>query len=328
MRVGVLGAGMMGRIHARAWLQSGAVEQVTIHDRSDAAVREAADALDLPAAQSAESLIEEADVISVCTPPDSHAELVGLAAAAGTHVLLEKPSARTLAEHDDMAAVVESSGITCMVGTTSRFYPESRAAFEHLREHSDDAVLSITETVHLDNSTLPAWYLDPAVAGGGVLLTNGIHAIDRILWLTQSHEAVVERVRLWPEPRRETFAEVLLTLPSGTSAHLQFVWQAGIAPSSVLRIVREHDTVEIRTWDALEVSGATELHRSPYEPGATFEDRTLVGIRAEIEVLITALRDEASPESDLAEHRRALSVISDAYAKTGDVELMARGANR
>lgn len=315
--VGVIGAGMMGAIHARAWRSHEDVNLSRVYDATADRASRLAGELETEVAGSVEELLDAVDIVSICTPPASHVGIVTAAAQAGVHVLLEKPSARTLAEHDRIADVVKAAGVTAMVGVTGRFYPETRAAKKYLREHPAGAILGIVERVYMDDAGLPAWYHDPTVAGGGVLLTNGIHSVDRVLWLTDTTQPTLEQVRLLPRARSERYAEAVVGLRDGARAHLQLVWQAGAFGESVLDIVREGDTVRVTNWQGLRVSGAEPIDERYYRSDMTFDDRTAVGVAEETRVLLAAVERGASPESGLDDHRRALALIEEAFRREG-----------
>lgn len=321
LRVGVVGGGMMGAIHARAWTAAGHQVAAVLERDLDVARRLAqptgAATFHLERDGETDAFLDHVDVVSVCTPPDAHAWLVTRAVASGRHVLLEKPSARTLAEHDVIAnAVLDApEQVQVMVGTTSRFYPESRAAKKRMRDRPDP-VLGMRERVRLDHAGLPAWYLDPAVAGGGVLLTNGIHAIDRMAWLVDATSVQVTSCTVAPATRRETFAQIDLAFetPHGpVPAQLQFHWQAGCTGRSELEIARTHDVVFVDTWDHYRAEGRNPERLDPYPDGATFDQRTQVGIEAQIDVLAAAIHGTRPLEATLAEHRLAMAAIETAY---------------
>lgn len=313
-RVGVIGAGMMGAIHGRAWHSLDNTTLAFVHDNDEYRGARLAQALEVSSAQTVTELLDSVDVVSICTPPSTHKDLVSAAALAGVHILLEKPSARNLAEHDQIARVVREAGVTAMVGVTGRFYPESRAAKRYLRNHPSGRIQGVVERVYLDDAGLPDWYHDPEVSGGGVLLTNGIHSIDRLLWLTETPLASLHQVRMMPAAKEERYVDFTLGLRDGANAHVQLVWQAGASGESRLDIVRENDTIQITTWQGIRVTGAQVLTESYYSPDMTFEDRTQVGVAEEGRTLLEAIERGDEPESGFAEHRRALAVIEAAFA--------------
>jgi predicted dehydrogenase len=140
----------------------------------------------------------EIDAVSICTPPDSHLEIVLAAAAHGKHMLLEKPMARSVAECDEMEAAACRHGVVIMPGHEKRF----SVACERIRSTIDEGRLGTVfylttqwgSSVKLDPERLiPDGYResyewrwkDPAM-GGGILQDHLPHYVDLWRWWTQS----------------------------------------------------------------------------------------------------------------------------------------------
>ncbi|QMU71343.1 Gfo/Idh/MocA family protein [Streptacidiphilus sp. P02-A3a] len=81
----------------------------------------------VPAFRDADALIEAVDAVAVALPPDVQADIAARAAAAGRHLLLDKPLALTLAEADRVVAATEATGVASVVFFTFRFSPEVEA---------------------------------------------------------------------------------------------------------------------------------------------------------------------------------------------------------
>ncbi|HVX45976.1 MAG TPA: Gfo/Idh/MocA family oxidoreductase, partial [Mycobacteriales bacterium] len=99
-KVGVIGAGGMGREHSDAWRSLGV--PVTIYSRTESARRALAEQTGGAAAESLDALLSEVDIVDICTPTDTHADLIRKAAATRRHVICEKPLARTVADAVDV----------------------------------------------------------------------------------------------------------------------------------------------------------------------------------------------------------------------------------
>lgn len=126
------------------------------------------------------------DVISVCTPHPTHEAVVIEAAAAGVHVLCEKPIAIDLAAAERMVAACERAGVTFGVLFQRRFWP----AAQRIRAAIDDGTLGTPILGHCsvllhrepEYYSATAWRGTWASDGGGVLMTQGIHYIDLLQW--------------------------------------------------------------------------------------------------------------------------------------------------
>jgi UDP-N-acetylglucosamine 3-dehydrogenase len=128
LRVGVIGAGVMGERHARIYASLPDVELVAVCDtRADIARALAKDLDATPYADFAELLRHpDVDAVSVCTPDDAHRAPCEAAAAAGKHVLVEKPLAMTVADAEAIITAATKTGVVLLVGHCLRFDPRYR----------------------------------------------------------------------------------------------------------------------------------------------------------------------------------------------------------
>jgi predicted dehydrogenase len=118
----------------------------------------------------------EVDAVEICTPHYLHTEAVIAAAKAGKHILCQKPLAKTLEECDQMIAAAAEAGVTLFYGEMNRTLP---SALHASSAHWQGGIYMTT-----------AWRYNPAITGGGQLLDGGIHAVDLMLGIGGSIEAV------------------------------------------------------------------------------------------------------------------------------------------
>lgn len=126
------------------------------------------------------------DVICICTPSGYHADQALAAARAGKHVLVEKPMALSLNDADRMIAAFARAGRLLGVALQRRAEPIFRAIFEAVRA-GDLGVLTtgiVTIAYHRPQKYFDsqAWRGTWALDGGGVLMNQGIHIVDLLLW--------------------------------------------------------------------------------------------------------------------------------------------------
>ena len=181
LRIGVIGVGRIGRLHAT--LLAGRVPGAAVAGVFDAhgeVAESAAAELGVPAAESAEALIADADAIAICSSTDTHADLLVAAAEAGRAVFCEKPVSLDLAEVDRALAAVDAAGVPFQVGFNRRFDPAHRSV--------RDAVASGTiGTPHLVRiSSRDAEPPPPAYVrvSGGLFLDMTIHDFDMARFVT------------------------------------------------------------------------------------------------------------------------------------------------
>ncbi|GAB4107400.1 Gfo/Idh/MocA family oxidoreductase [Micromonospora taraxaci] len=201
LRVGMVGYAFMGAAHSQAWRTVNRVfdlparaRMALICGRDTGKVADAADRLGWEAYTTDwRDLInrDDIDVIDVCTPGDSHAEIALAALAAGKHVLCEKPLANTVEEARAMTAAAEvarAAGVRSMCGFNYRRVP----AVTMMRQLVADGRLGVIR--HVRATYLQDWIVDPQFplvwrlqkdrAGSGALGDIGAHIIDLTQFVT------------------------------------------------------------------------------------------------------------------------------------------------
>jgi myo-inositol 2-dehydrogenase / D-chiro-inositol 1-dehydrogenase len=126
VRIGVIGVGRIGALHAR--LLSGQVTGATVTVVNDAlpdAALALGEELGVPVAGSAEELMGRADVdaVAICTSTETHAPLIAASAEAGKAIFCEKPVSHDLVEVDRALAAVRQAGVPFQIGFNRRFDP-------------------------------------------------------------------------------------------------------------------------------------------------------------------------------------------------------------
>jgi len=193
--VGMVGHAFMGNAHSHAWrtaprffdLPLAPVMQV-VCGRDAARTAEAAQRLGWAESDTDwHRVIERADIdlVDICTPGDTHAEIAIAALAAGKHVLCEKPLANSVAEAEEMTAAAEraaSGGVRAMVGFTYRRVPAIALARRLVEQGRIGEVRHVRAQYLQDWIVDPeaplSWRLDRARAGSGALGDIGAHIID------------------------------------------------------------------------------------------------------------------------------------------------------
>jgi predicted dehydrogenase len=135
---------------------------------------------------------DDIDLIDICTPGDSHAEIAVAALEAGKHVLCEKPLANTVAEAELMAAAAErahAAGVRAMVGFTYRRVPAIAFARQLVAEGRIGEVRHVRAQYLQDWIADPqaphSWRLDKERAGSGALGDIGAHIVDLTQFITR-----------------------------------------------------------------------------------------------------------------------------------------------
>ncbi|MFL5794801.1 MAG: Gfo/Idh/MocA family protein [Actinomycetota bacterium] len=138
LRFGVLGTGYWAQeAHATALAAADQADLVAIWGRDPARTRAAADRFGVAGRTDLDRLLGEVDAVAIAVPPDVQAELAVRAAAAGCHLLLDKPLALSLDAADRVAAAVADAGVASLVFFTLRFLPEVAAWMEQAEAAGD-----------------------------------------------------------------------------------------------------------------------------------------------------------------------------------------------
>ena len=187
MRVGVIGFGKAGRQHADAARRSGEAELVAVADPAPAAAQ-AADALGVRCWPDYEAMLDAVDLDAVVISlPHAALPAAALAAAGrGRHVLLEKPMAATSPAAYEVVQACRAAKVRLMVNFVHRFRAEYRQAHAAVQAGAIGRPVLVVDVMASGRSDLPGWVWDHETAGGGMMMYNGIHSIDRLAWLAGS----------------------------------------------------------------------------------------------------------------------------------------------
>jgi phthalate 4,5-cis-dihydrodiol dehydrogenase len=189
LRVAVVGAGFIGADHATAYAAQPDAELVGVVDPDPGRAADLAGRSNATAFTDLDGLLAEArpDAASVCVPTGLHRVVVERLAAAGVHVLLEKPMAPTVADCDAIAAIAAEAGIVLMLGLTHRFHAELIEARRLIAAGAIGTPQLAQDAFSFgEHGPWPAWYYDRAMSGGGELMHDGVHLVDRLEWLVGS----------------------------------------------------------------------------------------------------------------------------------------------
>jgi predicted dehydrogenase len=188
-RVAIVGLGLAVTPHARSLLDlAGRVEVVHAFSRSEERRRAFAARFPFPVTGDLDGVLNDpaVDVVLILTPPNTHLDVGRRAAAAGKHVLVEKPLEVTVARGEALAEACRSAGVRLGVVLQHRYRP----AFQRLNEMVAAGELGVIVAA---SAGIRLWrpqgyYDEPGRGtrsrdGGGVLLTQGIHTLDLLLAL-------------------------------------------------------------------------------------------------------------------------------------------------
>ena len=224
MRVGIVGVGAMGSTHAAAWSQTGA-RLVGFADTRQEQASALASQYEARTYSSLDALMQDVDIVDVCTPTHLHHDMVLQAAAAGKHVICEKPLGRSIAQGQEMIRACRAAGVALLVGQVVRFFPEYAAAKRQVDAGNlgDVAVIRLKRNVFRPRKAEDNWFLDHEKSGG-MILDLMIHDFDYARWV--AGEVVSVFAKQLGDPARSIGDHCLaiLTHANGAISHVEGSW--------------------------------------------------------------------------------------------------------
>jgi UDP-N-acetyl-2-amino-2-deoxyglucuronate dehydrogenase len=331
----ILGAGMIADYHHQAIVANAdlGAHLVAVGHYNPARFGEISARFGVPCVGQEELLADPAvDVVCICTPSGQHAGQAIAAASAGKHVLVEKPMALSLGDADAMIAACDQAGVQLGVTLQRRATPLFQRIHAAIQAGDlGDLTLGVVTMPYYR----PQAYYDQAdwrgtwaLDGGGVLMNQGIHLVDLLVWYmgdpvqVQAHAGTLHRDIEVEDTLTATlrFADgALATITATTTAAPGFPHRMEIYGTGGAIQVEEES---VGRWELVDPARAT-VEPPPIETaasaGAGADPR---GIAATGHIVIFrdfihALRAGRSPQIDGAEGRRSLAAVLAIYEAAG-----------
>lgn len=228
MRLGVIGAGVIGKLRIQSILDHPKTELAAVMDLSLDAANAAAGG-QAPAYQELDAFFDAGvDAVFVSTPPQFHEQSCVAALQRGLHVLCEKPLANSLEASQRIVDAAVTADRVLAVGFNMRYYP----AMKFVRNAIDEGLIGDLDYLrllggHEGLSQFRAdWQYKAPASGGGAMWDIGIHITDLARYLMGEITSVygVATERVWQVPGSEDNAIVILKNPTGVAAQYQASW--------------------------------------------------------------------------------------------------------
>jgi myo-inositol 2-dehydrogenase/D-chiro-inositol 1-dehydrogenase len=223
MRVGIAGTGTMGEVHAKAWRTVGA-ELAGFSSLRHAQARDLSQRFGVRAYVEYAELVEDVDIVDICTPTCLHKPMAVEAAAAGKHVVCEKPIALTIEDAQAMIDACAAAGVRFFVAMVVRFFPQYRVAQELVSEGKVGqlGVLRLKRVAYVPMKTVDNWYIDETQSGG-MVLDLMIHDFDYARWLAGEADRVFARRGRMASSSAE-YLQAIVRFQSGALALVEGGW--------------------------------------------------------------------------------------------------------
>ncbi len=188
MRLGLIGLGMAVTPHARSLVDLRDRVEVIAFSPSAARRRSFGEKFAFPQCDSLATILNDRAItaVAILTPPNTHLDLVQRCAAAGKHILLEKPLEISTGRAVEMVKACRSAGVTLGVVLQHRFRPAGMKLAAMIKAGEIGSIVGCSTVIRLWRPQ--SYYDQPGRGtrsrdGGGVLLTQGIHTLDLMLSL-------------------------------------------------------------------------------------------------------------------------------------------------
>ena len=186
VKVAIIGTGRFAKHHISVWRLIREIELVGVHGAHDQRLNSFAAETNLKPYDRLDSLIQNADLVDIVSTHDTHFNYAARALQAGRAVLIEKPLTTTVRDAEKLVSLAKQHGSIGSVVSQMRFSP----AFESIRKLISENPTQNFSCIHAfsisprDDAyfTISNWKTNGQKAGGGVLINQGVHFIDLLLW--------------------------------------------------------------------------------------------------------------------------------------------------
>jgi predicted dehydrogenase len=225
MKVGIVGVGFMGTTHAAGWAETPA-EIVGFTAETEPEAGELAKQYGARIYPSLDDMLPDVDVVDICSPTHLHHAMALKAAAAGKHIVCEKPLARTTEQAREIVAACRKAGVQLLVAHVVRFFPQYALAHSAVMDGQigRPAVIRLHRGSYRPKKPAGNWFLDEAKSGG-IMMDLMIHDYDYARWVAGDVESVSARrvTELHPDAPID-YGLAILYHRSGTLSHIAGAW--------------------------------------------------------------------------------------------------------
>lgn len=329
--LGIVGGGMIGAVQAAAISEISGAHLVAVCGRDEKRTAAFAARFGATAYTDYEKFLAHPGLhlVSVCTPSGTHAELGIAAAAAGKHVLVEKPIEINLARADALIAACDRAGVKLGVIFQSRFLP----AVQRIKRALDEARLGPL----LAGDAYVKWYRAPEyyapgswhgtleLDGGGALINQAIHTVDLLRWMMGPVAEVFAMKSALRYPHIEAEDTLVGTVRFANGALGVVQAATSIKPGFKRRVeisgergtvVLDGDAISVWAIDGEDNAAGDEeqITDGSANPAAISNE----GHRRQIEDMLRAIREDRAPLIDGREGRKSLELVLALYVAANE----------
>jgi predicted dehydrogenase len=328
-RAAVVGMGKLGLLHAATLNVLPGTKLIAMVDKSDQILRAIQSKMPgIATYRDHQAMLRDQrpDLVAIATPTDMHCDIAVDCVQSNAHIFIEKPLCLVPQDADPLLKALDRHPRTNMVGYMTRFLETFRKAKELVDLGALGRLQMLRSSMYIAQLFRPGkgWRYDPALSGGGVLMTQNSHLIDMLLWLFGPVNFVSAHVSSLYSQKVEDHAHVFFSFASGLRGFLDASWSAHHhrLPMMRIHVQGERGTLDVDD-DRLSLflaEAAADLGQGWHEwrkpdlyQGVPFDIGGANYTRQAMQFLM-ATRGECPVESNVRSALEVQKVIASAYA--------------
>jgi predicted dehydrogenase len=324
---GLVGLGLIGKVHAEAISAIPGAKLKAVCGRNQTKTAEFAAKYGAQAYTDEDQFLAHpgVSVVTICTPSGMHADLGVKAAAAGKHILVEKPIETTAERADRLIAACETAGVKLGVIFQSRFLPAVQKIKRAVEEGRlgrlflGDAYIKWYRAP--EYYAVGSWHGTRALDGGGALINQAIHTVDLLQWIMGPAETVFafKSALRYPHIEGEDTLVANLRFQNGALGVIEATTSIAPGFKRKLEISGERGTIildgdEISIWSIAGEESEKDLPGESITDGSTNPAAiSIEGHRRQIADLIEAIKENRAPAVSGHEGRKSVALIEAIY---------------
>lgn len=325
----IIGTGNIGRLHAQAIQDIPEATLLAVYDQNIAKARKIAHEFSALPATSLDEIINNPviEVVSICTPSGTHAELTLPLAQQGKHLLVEKPMDINLARIDQMIEAAQIAGVILTGILPLRFRDGIRKTYQAIQEGRLGKLALLSGNIkwfRSDKYYQGSWRGTRELDGGGALMNQAIHTIDLIQWFGGPVDNVYGKVgTLRHQIQVEDTGSALIEFKNGAQGIIQGATSCWPGDPARIEIHGTEGTIaleegQIVRWDLKTTSLDEQNTMLSLEKNSFGGSRDPMGISPELHKrqmldLIDAIHSNRKPQITGTEARKAVEIILAIY---------------
>lgn len=323
---GIVGGGMIGAVQAAAIQQIGGAKLLAVCGRDETRTAEFAGRFGAAGYTDYDKFLQHPglQIVNICTPNGTHADLGIRAAKAGKHVLVEKPIEITLEKADALIAACDQANVKLGVIFQSRFLP----AIQRIKRAVDEGRLgklmvgdALVKWYRAPEYYADSWHGTLAQDGGGALINQAIHTVDLLRWIMGPVESAFAMKSALRYPHIEAEDTLVGTVKFQNGALGMVQATTSVKPGFKRRleisgergsVILDGDAISVWAIDGedADTGEAEQLTDGSANPAAISNE----GHRRQIEDMMHAVIENRAPMIDGREGRKSLELVVALYA--------------